>query len=53
MLERMIEMAKVKRSVCLGLFIDMEKAYDKVNRKKLFERLWSTRKVGGCHREDI
>ena len=37
MLERMIEMAKVRRDCLFVAFIDMEKAYDRVNRKKLFE----------------
>ena len=37
MLERMMEMAKV-RGECLYIgFVDMEKAYDRVNRRKLFE----------------
>ena len=37
MLERMMEMAK-GRGECLYIgFIDMEKAYDRVNRKKFFE----------------
>ena len=37
LLERMIEMAKVKKDCLLVAFFDMEKAYDRVNRKKLFE----------------
>ena len=37
MLERMIEMAKVINECLYVAFIDMEKAYDRVNRKKLFE----------------
>ena len=37
MLERMIEMAKVRKECLLVDFIDMEKAYHRVNRKKLFE----------------
>ena len=37
MLERMIEMAKVRKECLCVDFIDMEKAYDRVNRKKLFE----------------
>ena len=37
MLERMIEMAKVRKDCLFVAFIDMEKAYDRVNRKKLFE----------------
>ena len=37
MLERMIEMAKVRKDCLFAAFIDMEKAYDRVNRKKLFE----------------
>ena len=36
-LERMIEMAKVRKECLYVAFIDMEKAYDRVNRKKLFE----------------
>ena len=36
MLERMIEMAKVRKDCLFVAFIDMEKAYDRVNRKKLF-----------------
>ena len=35
MLERMIEMAKVRKECLYVAFIDMEKAYDRVNRKKL------------------
>ena len=37
MLERMIEMAKVRKECLYVAFIDMEKAYDRVNREKLFE----------------
>ena len=37
MLERMIEMAKVRKDCLFVAFIDMERAYDRVNRKKLFE----------------
>ena len=37
MLERMIEMAKVRKDCLFVAFIDMEKAYDRVNRKKLFK----------------
>ena len=37
MLERMIEMAKVRKDCLFVAFIDMEKAYDRVNRNKLFE----------------
>ena len=37
MLERMIEMEKVSKECLYVSFIDMEKAYDRVNRKKLFE----------------
>ena len=37
MLERMIEMAKVRKECLYVAFIDIEKAYDRVNRKKLFE----------------
>ena len=39
MLERMIEMAKVRKDCLFVAFIDMEKAYDRVNRKKLFEMM--------------
>ena len=35
MLERMIEMAKVRKECLFVTFIDIEKAYDTVNRKKL------------------
>ena len=34
MLERMIEMVKVKKECLVVAFIDMEKAYDRVNKKK-------------------
>ena len=37
MLERMIEMAKVRRDCLFVAFIDMEKTHDRVNRKKLFD----------------
>ena len=37
MLERMIEMAKAKKECLHVAFIDMEKAYGRVNRKKWFE----------------
>ena len=37
MLERMIEMAKVRKDCLFVAFIDMENAYDRVNGKKLFE----------------
>ena len=37
MLKRMIEMAKVRKDCLFVAFIDMEKAYDRVNRNKLFE----------------
>ena len=37
MLERMIEMVKVRKDYLFVVFIDMEKAYDRVNRRKLFE----------------
>ena len=36
-MERMIEMAKVRKECLFVAFIDMEKVYDRVNRKKLFE----------------
>ena len=37
MLERMVEMVKVRKEYLFVAFIGMEKAYDRVNRKKLFE----------------
>ena len=37
MLERMIEMAKIIKECLFVAFIDMEKAYDRVDRRKLFE----------------
>ena len=37
MLERLIEMVKGRKEEILVAFLDMEKAYDRVNRKKLFE----------------
>ena len=37
MLERMIEMFKVRKECLFVAFIDMEKACDIVNRNKLFE----------------
>ena len=37
MLERMIEMAKVRKECLYVAFIDMEKSYDRVDRTKLFE----------------
>ena len=37
MLERMIEMAKVRKECLFVDFIDMEKAYDRVDIRKLFE----------------
>ena len=37
MLERMIEMAKVRKECLFVAFIVMEKAYDRVDRRKLFE----------------
>ena len=36
-LERMIEMVKERKACLMVTFIDMEKAYDRVNRNKLFE----------------
>ena len=48
MLVRMIEMARVRKDCLFVAFIDMEKAYDRVNRKKLFERIWSARNFGRC-----
>ena len=36
-LERLIEMVKGKKDKIFVAFLDMEKAYDRVNRKKLFE----------------
>ena len=37
MLERVIEMAKVRKECLFVAFIDMEKAYDRVDRRRLFE----------------
>ena len=37
MLERLIEMVKGRKEEIFLAFLDMEKAYDRVNRKKLFE----------------
>ena len=37
MLETMIEMVNIRKECLFVAFIDMEKAYDIVNRKKLFE----------------
>ena len=37
MLERIIEMVKGRYEEILVAFLDMEKAYDRVDRKKLFE----------------
>ena len=37
MLERLIEMVKGRKEEIFVVFLDMEKAYDRVNRKKLFE----------------
>ena len=37
MLERLIEMVKGMKEEIFVAFLDMEKAYDRVNRKKLFE----------------
>ena len=37
MLERIIEMAKVRKECLFLATTDMEKAYDRVNRKKMFE----------------
>ena len=37
MLERLIEMVKGRKEEVFMAFLDMEKAYDRVNRKKLFE----------------
>ena len=36
-LERLIEMVKGRKEEIFVAFLDMEKAYDRVNRKKLFE----------------
>ena len=44
MLGRMIEMVKVRKKCLFVAFIDMEKTYDRVNRKKLFEVM---RRYGG------
>ena len=37
MLERMIEMVKVRKDCLFVAFIDIEKAYDRVNINRLFE----------------
>ena len=37
MLERMIKMGKVRKECLFVAFIEIEKAYDRVNRNKLFE----------------
>ena len=37
MLEKLIEMVKGRKKEIFVPFLDMEKAYDRVNRKKLFE----------------
>ena len=37
MLERLIEMVKRRKEKIFVAFLDMEKAYDRVNRKKLVE----------------
>ena len=37
MLDRMIEMAKVRKECLFVAFIGIEEAYDRVNRKELFE----------------
>ena len=37
MLERLIEMVKGRKEEILVAFLDIEKAYDRVNRKKSFE----------------
>ena len=37
MLERLIEMVRGRKKEIVVAFLDMEKAYDRVNRKKLFE----------------
>ena len=39
MLERLIEMVKARKEEIFVAFLDMEKAYDRVNRKKLFEAM--------------
>ena len=36
-LERLIEMVKDRKNEIFVMFLDMEKAYDRVNRKKQFE----------------
>ena len=36
MVERMIDMVTVRMECLMVAFIDMEKAYDRVNKKKLF-----------------
>ena len=37
MLERLIELGKGRKEEISVAFLDMEKAYDRMNRKKLFE----------------
>ena len=39
MLERLIEMVKGRKEEIFVAFLDMEKAYDRLNRKKLFEAM--------------
>ena len=46
MLERLIDMVEGRNEELFVLFVDMEKAYDRVNRKKLFgnnAKLWGAR----------
>ena len=49
MLERLIEMAKERKEEIFMAFLDMEKAYNRVNRKKLFE----VRKCYGVHEKVV
>ena len=51
MLERMIEMAKVRNECLFVAFIDMEKAYARVDRGDA--RIWNARNFGGCDKDDI
>ena len=47
-------MAKVRKECLFMSFIDMEKAYDRVDRRKLFEVMQGYAiNSGGCNREDI
>ena len=50
MLERMVDMAKVRKDCLFVAFINMENAYDRVNRNKLFEVM---RNFGRWDTEDL